>query len=90
LASVANAKVNCSTPLNIVLWDLFGDTWNGAEFVVEKPSETTMSISPDCAHNPRMVRVQYDAVTPNGLYYMTVNTPGNYIPHEWWEVSKIK
>jgi len=85
LACVANAQ-NCSTPLNVVLWDLFGDTWNGAEYFVEKPSAETFSTSPDCEHNPRLVRVLFDPVQSAGLYYMTVNTPGNYIPHEWWEI----
>jgi len=75
--------------LHVTLWDLFGDSWNGAEYYVEKPNGATtetMHTSPDCEHNPRLVRVTFDPVQSSGLYYMTVNTPGNYIPHEWWEI----
>ena len=68
---------------------------------MEKPGGAAFSTSPNCEHNPRMVRVQFETSQSTGLYYMTVTARDNYdtnssgsnmvpknIPHEWWEVSK--
>jgi len=79
------AKQNCSAPVSVVLWDQFGDSWNGAEWFVEAPDQSMSHFAPDCESNPRIIRKDETSST-SGLYYMTVNTPDNSIPQEWWEI----
>ena len=81
----------CTASLNVVLWDLYGDSWNEAQFFMEKPNSTgpvMYNNAPDCEHNPLMLKVQPDFdASANGLYYMTVKNVNNEdLPHEWWEV----
>jgi len=81
----ASLSLNCSAPVNVVLWDQFGDTWNGAQWFVEYPDGNMTSRSPDCNHNPLILRKDASSIQ-DGLYFMTVNTPDNSIPAEWWEI----
>jgi hypothetical protein len=67
------------------LWDQFGDSWNGAEWFVESPDLSISHFAPDCESNPRIIRKD-DAESSPGLYYLTVNTPDNSVPQEWWEI----
>jgi hypothetical protein len=76
----------------ISLWDLFGDTWNGAQFHLERPdgNTATYSLIPDQSpYNVYLHDLSDNRTAHEGLYYMTVQTPDESIPAEWWEVSEI-
>merc|ERR1719261_1529048 len=76
-----NTTVTC---LDVTLWDMFGDGWDGAKYYLQRPSMEMSEGYPTCDINP-----VYGEVCPDedGLYYMVVQTENeSYIPHEFWEI----
>ena len=86
-----NSSNSTSGGVYITLWDLFGDTWNGAQWHLEGPNGHIESYSPVLDQSPYNVYIHdlSNKSAQEGLYYMTVQTPDESMPAEWWEVSAI-
>ena len=86
-----NSSNSTNNEVFIKLWDLFGDTWNGAQWHLERPNGHIESYSLELDQSPYNVYIHdlSNKSAQEGLYYMTVQTPDESMPAEWWEVSAI-
>lgn len=73
------------TCIDVTLWDMFGDGWDGARLYVEFPDGSVASAAPTCEENPIVQPICGNLI---GQYYMVNQLQANptYIPKNYWEI----
>ena len=72
--------------LTVVLYDKFGDGWDGAMWYIETPMIAISPASPNCTHNPVVKHVCGE----KGQFYMMVLNGDEELPDNYWEVNISK
>ena len=88
LGAVASQAIgaNCTqnrTCLEIYMWDMYGDGWDGAKVYVDTPWNDVFSSAPTCDVNPV---VEHLCTDMSGLYPMVLtHEDESYTPKNYWE-----
>ena len=73
--------------LEVTLWDAFGDGWGDAVWLLVDPSESVSTVELGCDDQEKSFTISPSDFSPfSGNYTMTVTTPDDIAPSNWWEI----